>query len=66
MYPQPAVSKAKAVAHALVRAAPAFMPTHGFPCAGTCREESRHGTHECVRHLGRQNLAWLFRDKFLV
>jgi uncharacterized Ntn-hydrolase superfamily protein len=22
--------------------------------------ESRHGTHECVRHVGLQDLAWLF------
>ncbi|MGO9966956.1 MAG: enolase C-terminal domain-like protein, partial [Bryobacteraceae bacterium] len=27
------------------------------------REESRHGTHECVRHVGLQDLAWLFHDK---
>ena len=38
------------MARELVRAAPALVPTPGFPRASMCREESRHGTHECVRH----------------
>ena len=39
------------VAHALVRAASALLPTPGFLHANGCRDESRHGTHECVRHI---------------
>jgi hypothetical protein len=36
------------VAHALLRAVPALVPTR---CAAAKRrEESRRGTHECVRH----------------
>ena len=32
-----------------------------------CREESRHGTHECARHeFRRPNLSWLFHDDLLV
>ena len=42
------------VAHALVRAASALMPTQGEVKRKTCRDESRHGTHECVRHGSRQ------------
>src|ERR1035438_8337723 len=41
----------RSVAHALVRAASALVPTQGF-APSRCREESRHGTHECVRHVG--------------
>ena len=26
----------------------------------TCRDESRHGTHKCVRHV---NMAWLCADR---
>src|SRR5437016_7269829 len=36
------------VAHALMRAASALVPTHG-----RCRDESRHGTQECVRYIKR-------------
>jgi len=39
-----------AVAHALMRAASALVPTQGRARQNRCREESRHGTHECVRH----------------
>ena len=42
------------VAHALVRAASALLPTPGFLHANGCRDESRHGTHECVRHICRR------------
>jgi general secretion pathway protein G len=39
------------VAHALARAASPLMATPGTGSgAGSCREESRHGTHECVRY----------------
>jgi hypothetical protein len=48
-----------------VRAASALVPTQGAAGKKTCREESRHGTHECVRHVGRKDLAWLFGDKAL-
>ena len=37
------------VAHALLRAASALLPTPGR-AQTRCRDESRHGTHECVRH----------------
>ncbi len=37
------------VAHALVRAASALVPTQKAKIE-RCREESRHGTHECVRY----------------
>ena len=37
------------VAHALLRAASTLLSTP-FPAQTRCREESRHGTHECVRH----------------
>ena len=40
------------MAHALMRAASALLPTLGEPREKLCREESRHGTHECVRHVG--------------
>src|ERR1039458_8669107 len=53
------------VAHALLRAAPALAPAPGFPSARRCREESRHGTQECVRHVHRPNLARLFPDNAL-
>ena len=36
------------VAHALVRAASALLPTPAR--RRRCRDESRHGTQECVRH----------------
>jgi hypothetical protein len=39
---------------ALMRAASRFFSTLGFEMLSipknTCRDESRHGTHECVRH----------------
>ena len=38
------------VAHAHVRAAAALLPTLGILDANWCRDESRHGTHECVRY----------------
>jgi hypothetical protein len=36
------------VAHALLRAVSALVPTRCAPAKR--REESRRGTHECVRH----------------
>ena len=42
------VLTAATVAHALLRAVPAFVPTSGT--AAERREESRRGTQECVRH----------------
>ncbi len=47
------------VAHALVRAASALLPTLGEACEKWCREESRHGTHQCVRHVGLLQHRWL-------
>src|SRR5262249_4801351 len=38
------------VEHALVRARSAVLPTRGGCGAKTCRDESRHGTQECVLH----------------
>src|SRR6266850_2426994 len=41
------------VAYALVRAASSLNSTLGFEFVSPknkCRDESRHGTHECVRH----------------
>src|SRR5258708_21597523 len=41
------------VAHALVRAASRLISTLAcdlYHFRGKCRDESRHGTHECVRH----------------
>ena len=35
------------VAHALLRATSAIVPTPGKCAAKTCRERSRHGTNEC-------------------
>jgi hypothetical protein len=43
------------VAHALMRAAPALVPARGMETI-TCRDESRHGTHECVRHIPMEAL----------
>jgi hypothetical protein len=46
----------RGVARALVPAASALMPTlfsARGPTAQTCRDESRHGRHECLRHIGR-------------
>ena len=37
------------------RAASALMPTPGLRTR-RCREESRHGTHECVRHISQQHI----------
>ena len=54
------------VAHALVRAASALLPTPVFLHANGCRDESRHGTHECVRHIcHHRHLPWLFRPKMV-
>ena len=39
------------VAHALLRAASALLPTPRFLHANGCRDGSRHGSHECVRHI---------------
>src|SRR5687767_6030045 len=59
----PPPATASPVAHALVRAASALLPTPGCLHANGCRDESRHGTHECVRHIfQRRYLPWLFRD----
>ena len=41
------------MAHALLRAASALVPTPGPLRVNKCREESRHGTQECVRHVLR-------------
>jgi hypothetical protein len=46
-----------AVAHALVRAASALVPTPGLAAPSKCRDESRHGTHECVRHVSHSGTA---------
>ena len=44
------------VAQALLPAASALMPTlwlrHFATTAKACRDESRHGRHECPRHIG--------------
>ena len=40
------------VAHTLLRATSALAPTPGLCGVKTCRDESRHGTHERVRHEG--------------
>jgi len=48
-----AESEAYDVAYALVRAASRFFSMLGFEFISQtnwCRDESRHGTHECVRH----------------
>src|SRR5215475_10956897 len=42
--------RSESVAHALVRAASAFVPTHVTSSEYKGRDKSRPGTHECVRH----------------
>ena len=43
------------VAHALMRAASALMPAPGYlQLTHRCRQEWRHGTHECVRHINEE------------
>ena len=45
-------TRAAAVARALLPAAPTLVSALGFLRIRVCRDESRHGTHECVRHAG--------------
>ena len=45
------------VAHALVRAASALLPTP-FPGCKKCRDESRHGRQDCLRHVGHSARAY--------
>ena len=52
----------------LVRAASSLLATPRFDSVFVprCREESRHGTHECVRHIGRLALRkalWRTSDR---